>query len=254
MSDPILVHQDNDVRWIRLNRPDQRNALDPTLVTALDGAITDALEDQSTRIVAIGGEGRSFCAGADLRHLQRLADHGDDPLPYLAGIARCFDNIERAPKPVVAVLHGHAVAGGLELALACDVVIAQAGTQIGDGHVRNGLLPAGGASSRLPRKVGEPLARWLLLTGQLLPAEAFVPSGFVHAIVAPDRLHDSLVAVFDALRLPAAATQRHSKRLLNELSASAHDVTMAAEHRAFSRNWRDGHVPNALLEFANRHS
>src|SRR6185437_2121292 len=192
MTEPLLVKQDGDVRWLRLNRPGRRNALDADLVAALDDAVCEAIDDLRTTVIAIAGEGRSFCAGADLVHLHSLAKQGRDPLPFLSRIADCFDRLETASKPIVAVIHGHAVAGGMELALACDVVIAEAGALVGDGHVRHGLLPAGGSSVRLPRKVGEPLARWLILTGQLLPAEAFVPSGFVHAVADPPAL-DSTV-------------------------------------------------------------
>jgi enoyl-CoA hydratase len=88
----------------------------------------------------------------------------------------------------MAALHGHVVAGGLELALACDIAIAAAGTLIGDGHVRNQLLPAAGSSVRLPRKVGPSLARRLMLTGELAPAERLLASGWLEAVVPADRL------------------------------------------------------------------
>src|SRR5215469_16142325 len=160
MSEPLLVHRDGDIQHIRLNRPERRNALDPGLVAALDAAIAAATTDPAVRVVVITGEGPSFCAGADLNYLHAVASDGRDPMPFLRTISSCFDRIEQAPVPVVAILHGHAVAGGLELALACDVVLAHTATLIGDGHVLNGLLPAGGSTVRLARKVGEPLARW----------------------------------------------------------------------------------------------
>jgi enoyl-CoA hydratase/carnithine racemase len=177
----VLVEQSGPVRWLYLNRPERRNALTPTLISTLATELTDAMNDAETGAVVIAGRGASFCSGADLHHLLTLFESGREPLDFLASIWECFTRIEMAAKPVVAAVHGHAVAGGLELALACDVVVAQAGTLIGDGHVRHGLLPGGGASWRLPRKVGEPLARWLMLTGELLPAERFAACGFVHS-------------------------------------------------------------------------
>jgi len=252
MTQLVLAHQDADVRWLRLNRPERRNALNPALVTALRSAVREAVADADTRIVVIAGAGRSFCAGADLGHLRVLAEQEHDPLPFLASISECFTEIEQAPKPVVAAVHGHVVAGGLELALVCDLVVAQRGTLIGDGHLRSGLLPAAGSSVRLPRKVGEPLARWLILSGRLLPAEAFVASGFVHAVAAPDDVDSVLADILEGLRSSAATAQRHGKRLLNEQARLIHETGLAREQRAFVQNWHDSNVAMALTRFAER--
>jgi enoyl-CoA hydratase/carnithine racemase len=248
---PLLVSQQQDVRWLRLNRPERRNALNPALVAALDAAVGQAAADPGTRLVVIAGEGPSFCAGADLRHLEAIAADGNDPRAFLASVSACFSRLERCPKPVIAAVHGHVVAGGLELALVCDAVLAREGTLIGDGHVRNGLLPAGGASVRLPRKVGEPLARWLLLTGELLPAEAFVPSGFVHA-VAPEQLFDGLIAsVLDKLRAPHRPAQSRVKQLIGE-AATADADALAGELRAFASHWHGNDVGAELRAFLSR--
>jgi enoyl-CoA hydratase len=252
MTAPLLVHRDGDIQRVRLNRPHRRNALDPDLVGALDAAVANAMADPTVRVVVISGEGLSFCAGADLYYLHAAARDGQDPMPFLRAVSACFDRIEQAPKPVVAFLHGHAVAGGLELALACDVVVAHTATLIGDGHVLNGLLPAGGSTVRLARKVGEPLARWLLLTGQLLPAEAFVASGFVHAIADPDCADSVLDGVLEALCEPPVASQKHLKMVLHDQYQSAHEAAIRAEHAAFVRNWDDGQLPHALDRFVSR--
>jgi enoyl-CoA hydratase/carnithine racemase len=239
----VLVEQSGHVRWLYLNRPERRNALTPTLVATLTGELADAMGDTATGAVVIAGRGPSFCSGADLRHLLRLLDSGDDPLEFLGAVWDCFADIEAAAKPVVAALHGHAVAGGLELALACDVVIAQAGTLLGDGHVRHALLPGGGASWRLPRKVGEPLARWLMLTGELLPAERFTANGFVHSVVASRDFHRAVDTV--AARLAGGG---RAKELLRRSPAEAR----ARELEIFARNWRERDVRAGLTRFLDR--
>jgi enoyl-CoA hydratase len=245
---PLLVSQQGDVRWLRLNRPGQRNALDPALTGALADAITEATDHAGTRFLVIAGEGPSFCAGADLRHLQAIAEADGDPAPFLSAVSDCFSRLESCGKPVIAAVHGHVVAGGLELALACDVVVAMNGTLIGDGHVRNGLLPAGGASVRLPRKVGEPLARWLLLTGKLLPAEAFVASGFVHA-VAPAEEFDELVAtVIESLRESPRTAQTGIKQLLAE-GPVPDAAALTRELEIFGRHWRTQDIARDLRAF-----
>ena len=252
MTGVLLVHRRDDVLHLRLNRPERRNALNPELVAALEAAVASAVSDPTLRAVVITGEGPSFCAGADLNQLHAAARDGRDPMPFLRAVSTCFDRIEQAPVPVVAVLHGHAVAGGLELALACDIVLAHTATLIGDGHVSNGLLPAGGSTIRLARKVGEPLARWLMLTGQLLPAEDFVTSGFVNRVVDPDRAEAALSDVLDALREPSKSSQQQLKSAINEQSRLAHAHALQVEHDAFVRNWDDSRLARALRRFADR--
>jgi enoyl-CoA hydratase/carnithine racemase len=234
----VVVEQHDDVRWLWLNRPRRRNALDPELAQALAVAVEAAADDARTAVLVIAGRGPSFCAGADLRHLHELAVTGGDPLPFLSGLSATFSRIESLPKPVVAAVHGHVVAGGLELALACDVVVARTGTMIGDGHVRNGLLPAAGASLRLPRKVGEPLAAWLMLTGDLLPAEEFIASGFVHAVASEAEFPGVLAATVDRLRATTGSVHRRVKQLLAAGRDSA-DEALAAELAVFGDHWRD---------------
>lgn len=248
---PLLVQQQEDIRWLRLNRPQQRNALDPELIVALDAAVADASADTGTRVVVIAGEGPSFCAGADLRYLQAIAEDGNDPTQFLSMVSQCFTRLENCPTPVVAAVHGHVVAGGLELALACDVVVARHGTLIGDGHVRNALLPAGGASVRLPRKVGEPLARWLLLTGQLLPAEAFISSGFIHAIAPAEQFDDLIANVINGLRAPQRTAQTRIKQLVTDDTTS--DVAaLAYELDTFTDHWHSIDIAGELKAFFNR--
>ncbi|MEV0611529.1 enoyl-CoA hydratase/isomerase family protein, partial [Polymorphospora rubra] len=234
---PVLVEQRGQVRWLWLNRPHRRNAIDPALLSALDSAVADAADSPDTAAVVLAGAGPSFCAGADLRHLRSVAATGGDPLDFLGRVSACFDRIERLGKPVVAAVHGHVVAGGLELALVCDVVVARAGTLIGDGHVRNGLLPAAGSSVRLPRRVGESLARWLALTGELLPAEAFTASGFVSAVAAADRFDDLVAATVERLRAAAGPAQTRFKNLLYDVRDLPTGPALAAELAAFGAHW-----------------
>jgi enoyl-CoA hydratase len=242
----VVCEQAGPVRWIRLNRPGSRNAINPDLIGAFDEAVAAAMADSGTEVVVVAGNGPSFCAGADLRHLLELSRSGGDPLVFLGTVSESFARLESAPKPVIAALHGHAVAGGLELALAGDAVVAQAGTLIGDGHIRNGLLPGAGSSVRLTRKVGEPLARRLLLTGELLPAEAFLPSGFVQDAAAPEEFDRVVTAVAESFTgLPPGCHER-MKRLLDDPGtpdALVRELEMFAEH------WREQDIATKLTHF-----
>jgi enoyl-CoA hydratase/carnithine racemase len=243
----LLVDQRGAVRWLRLNRPHRRNALDPTLIGALDRAVTDAEADPGTAVLVIAGQGPSFCAGADLTHLLRLAAEGRRVVEFLSRVSALFSRLETTELPIVAALHGHAVAGGLELALACDVVIAAQDTLIGDGHVRNQLLPAGGASVRLPRRVGPALARYLMLTGNLLPATEL--RGWLHDVVPTGHLDSAAQRVAEELATAAGPAQSRVKRLLVRTDALSPAEGLETELTTFAAHWDSAPVADALREF-----
>ncbi|MEV5831630.1 enoyl-CoA hydratase/isomerase family protein [Spirillospora sp. NPDC052242] len=246
MTAAVLSGQAGRLRWIRLNRPESRNALNPDLIAAFDDAIAAAIDDPGTEAVVIAGNGPSFCAGADLRHLLDLARAGEDPIAFLSTVSESFSRLESAPKPVIAAVHGHVVAGGLELALVCDAVVARTGTLIGDGHIRNGLLPGAGSSVRLARKAGEPLARRLLLTGELLPAEHFLAGGFVHTVAADEEFDRVVTAVAESFTGMPPGCHARLKRLLG--APDAPDA-LRNELKVFAEHWHEQDIAAQLTRF-----
>ncbi|MEE1757779.1 MULTISPECIES: enoyl-CoA hydratase/isomerase family protein [unclassified Streptomyces] len=248
-TEPLLVEQRGPVRWLSLNRPQRRNALDSTLIAALDKQITSAEADPATTVVAVAGKGPSFCAGGDFHQFLELHDRGENPVGFLTDVSACFSRIAASPKPWVAVLHGHAVAGGLELALACDVVVAADTTLIGDGHLQRRLVPAGGSSVRLPDAVGRGLSRWLLLTGELLPATAFAHTGWIHAIVPEADLEATATRVCRQLADRHSPAQQHLKTLLHRIDGMAPEQALREELATFADNWPASEVADALRAF-----
>jgi enoyl-CoA hydratase len=251
---PVLVEQRGEVRWLTLNRPARRNALDAALVTALAEQVTDADADPDTAVVAVTGAGPSFCAGGDFHQFLALDREGTHPVRFLEDVSACFTRIAAAATPWVAVLHGHAVAGGLELALACDLVVAADTTLIGDGHLRHGLLPAGGSSVRLPAAVGHSLSRRLLLTGELLPATAFTASGWLDRVVPETELHATAMGVCHQLAASAGPAQSALKGLLHHISGAEPEPALRAELDAFAHNWTTQPVAAALEAFLTPHT
>ena len=246
---PVLVDQRDSVRWLTLNRPARRNALDTSIIAALNEQVAAADEDADTAVVAISGAGPSFCAGADLQHLLDLDRRGTHPVRFLEEVSECFTRITTAATPWVAVVHGHAVAGGLELALACDAVVAADTTLIGDGHLRRSLLPAGGSSVRLPAAVGRGLARRLLLTGELLPAADFVGSGWMQHIVPPEQLEEVALEVCGRLATAAGPSQSSLKALLSRIEGVEPGPALREELDAFADNWTNEPARAALEKF-----
>ena len=248
-TEPLLVEQRGTVRWLILNRPQRRNALDATLIAALDKQITSAETDPGTAVVAVAGRGPSFCAGGDFHQFLQLHERGDNPVDFLTDVSACFTRIAASPKPWVAVLHGHAIAGGLELALACDVVVAADTTLIGDGHLTRRLVPAGGSSVRLSGAVGRGLSRWLLLTGELLPATAFESTGWIRAIVPEADLDAAATRICQQLADRNSPAQQRLKALLHRIDGVTGEHALREELATFADNWAASSVADALRDF-----
>jgi enoyl-CoA hydratase len=249
----LRVEQHGSVRRLVLNRPRQRNALNAELIEALTAALTDADQDAATHAVLLAGAGPSFCAGADLRHLLALHEAGDTPMSFLRTVSGFTRRLETSRLPIVAALHGHAVAGGLEIALACDVVIAEVGTLIGDGHIRNQLVPGAGASVRMRARLGDALGRWLALSGDLMPAERLSSAGWLHAVVEPGHGVTEGQRLAEILAAAANPAQSAYKRLFADLDESTSlEAGLDRELDAFGRHWASHDVSQALREFLIR--
>jgi enoyl-CoA hydratase len=196
----IKLEKENRVATIRLNRPDALNALNPELITELAAAVAEVGADVPIKALVIRGEGRAFCAGADLTYFQStFADPALLP-PYLAQIIDLLSGIESLPFPAIAVVHGFALAGGLELMMACDMALVADDARIGDQHVNFGLMPGGGSTQRLPRRVGLQRAMELLTTGKWLSGTEAVEWGLALRSAPMEGLDDELESILGPLR------------------------------------------------------
>ncbi|MCK1513209.1 enoyl-CoA hydratase/isomerase family protein [Bradyrhizobium sp. 190] len=210
-----LHQQQRDaVLWLKLNRPQALNALTASLVDALTRAIENAQRDSGVRVIVLTGEGRAFCAGADLKDPARGSpEAGAD---FVKAIGALTEVIEASAKPVIAAINGIAVAGGLELVLACDLVIAAESARLGDAHSNYALFPGAGATVRLPRKVGLNNAKHLMFTGDMRPASAWMALGLVSEVVADDGFIDAVSALAAKLAAKSPLVLARMKQALND--------------------------------------
>lgn len=191
--------------------------LDNPPVNAVDSAIVDTLWteleqlDGEVRVVVLRGRGdRAFSAGADIAGFQGDGDASGRP----GGIQPVANLIEAAPVPVVAAIHGYCLGGGLEIALACDFRIAHVDAQLGFPEVNLGLLPGGGGTQRTPRLISPGRARWLILSGERIPARTAGEWGLVEFVV--DDLEAGIARYVEPLARQSPHALRQIKAVLRE--------------------------------------
>ena len=196
----IKLEKENAVATIRLNRPDALNALSPDLLDEMSSALADVGADESVKVLVVRGEGRAFSAGADLTYFETAFAAPERLGVFLQRMNNVLFQLEGLPIPVIAVVHGFALAGGLELMLACDLAIAADDARIGDQHVNFGLIPGGGSTQRLPRRIGMQRAMDLLTTGRWLTGKEAAEWGLVLRAVPADGIEQELEALLALLR------------------------------------------------------
>ncbi|NDK33120.1 enoyl-CoA hydratase/isomerase family protein [Nesterenkonia haasae] len=252
-GEPIEVERRGTALWVWLNRPDVLNALNPEMLDAMDAALADAKADDSVHGVVVAARGRAFCAGSDLRLVQSL-NSDDEPTPrglssrqqgFLHRVGRTFNALEEFPKPVVAAVQGIAVAGGLELVLCCDLVVASAAASFGDGHANYGLIPGAGGSIRLPRRVGSSLAKRMMFTGDVVPARDLAHTDLLSAVVDAAELESYVDDLMHRMGTKSPLSIRLTKRLVNDSVQAPLDVALrmeidACELNAQSHDMREG--------------
>lgn len=200
--------------WIRLNRPENRNALSAVLVNELYDHLVSANQDDAVRCIVITGNGPAFCAGADLK---------SPPGQIVDGQARAIaypdvlTTILESPKPVIAAVNGAAFAGGLGLVGAADIVITVADVQFSFSEVRIGVIPAVISVVCLP-KLGTHHGMKLFLTGERFSGQQAVDMGFAHRAVAADQLEAAVQAEIDMINLGGPNALKEAKRLVREVS------------------------------------
>ena len=181
------------VATITINRPDALNSLNPAVLHQLQQAFDHAVADANVQGIVIAGEGKAFVVGADISFFLRNLELGDlERIVKFTELGhRVLNAIDGSPKPVVARVHGHALGGGFELALACDYVVATPAASFGFPETGLGIYPGLGGTQRTPRAIGVGLAKWLIFTGKTLSAQEAWKLGIVDACVTREQLNDA---------------------------------------------------------------
>ncbi|HYP48168.1 MAG TPA: enoyl-CoA hydratase/isomerase family protein [Thermoleophilaceae bacterium] len=247
---PLVETEDRGaVRHVVLSRADKRNAMNGELIAELGAAIEEAAADESVRVVVVRGEGAMFSSGMDLGDLRELSENPADLRRFRRPILAWWNLLEEMPKPTICQIHGAALGGAFELALACDFRTMAEDAMAGIMEVRVGLLPDVGGCSRLPALVGLGRAKELIMTGKVIDGHEAHRIGFANRIAPADDLDacteglaNELLAcapmavglakrVMDSAAKPALATTLEQEVTAQQLLASSDDFAEGA--RAF---------------------
>lgn len=199
---------------LKLNRPDQRNPLDKETMIALNRKMDGFLADDSIKSVVVTGEGGAFSAGGDLKGYLDLYLDEAAFRRFLASIKEFFDKLENSRLISIAAVNGTCVAGGFEMALACDLIVMSRTAKMGDGHLRYWQLPGGGGTQRLPRAIGFAAAKQILYSYELFDAEKWRAWGLTAATFEPEEFMANTLEFADRLMTTESETVSVLKRLL----------------------------------------
>lgn len=210
MADAVLTENDGGIAVITINRPEARNAVNGEVARGLAAAVDEFDADRNVRVIILTGAGGTFSAGMDLKGF--LA--GDSPRVEGRGFAGIT---ERAPaKPMIAAVEGYALAGGFEIALSCDLIVASETAKFGLPEVRRGLAAAAGGLLRLPRRVPYYLAMEIVLTGEHFPADRLHRAGLVSRLVGAGQALAGARELAAQVALGAPLALAASKRVIVE--------------------------------------
>lgn len=237
MSTLVLVEKNKGIATVTLNRADKRNALSRELIADLTRAFESVRDDRSVRCVLVTAAGNVFCAGMDLAELQESVDIPAESTPVWEDalrLAKLYDLIYTLPKPTIAAVQGTAVAGGAGLVTVCDLAIAVPEARFGYPEVRRGLVAAM-VMPHLMRHVGERMARYLLLTGELIEASEALRAGLINEIAPMDQLSTRALALARSCVEGGPSALAKTKEFLAQFSRQAISIEKAAQGSAEPR-------------------
>ncbi|MEJ8573562.1 AMP-binding protein [Microbaculum marinum] len=250
-DEPVLLTVEEGIATLTLNRPEALNSISNEVATGLERHLAELAGRHDVRVVLITGSGRAFSAGGDLIEFETAlkADKQSliDLLRYNQDVLQMIEDL---PVPVIGVVNGFAVAGGLELLLCCDILIAAEGAKIGDGHTRYGVVPAGGATVRLREKLSPARASQLFYTAELLDAGTLVQWGLVNETVPADRLMERALEMAREISRRSPEAIRHTKALTGPIARTAdRQDRIRAELERFAEHVEGSDLATGLAAF-----
>ena len=227
-----VVFEKAGVATLTVNRPKALNALNRAVLEEISRVLRDVRHDRAVRVLIVTGAGdRAFVAGADIAAMSEMS--ATDGLEFARLGHRVMQTIEDLPIPVIGAVNGFALGGGLELALACDLIIASEKARFGQPEINLGLIPGFGGTQRLPHRIGQARARELIMTGEMFDAKTAHEWGLVNKVVAPEQLLPEARKLADKIAAKSGFALRQAKAALRASFTMEEDAGLRFEQNAF---------------------
>jgi enoyl-CoA hydratase len=227
-----ILFESGPIATLTINRPAALNALNRAVIDEIREVIDEMRADPAIRVLIVTGAGdRAFVAGADIAAMAAMSPI--EGLDFAEAGHRVMDSLESLPIPVIAAVNGFALGGGLELALACDLIVAVENARFGQPEVNLGLIPGFGGTQRLARRIGLARAREAILTGDLFDAKNAYEWGLVNRLVAPGNLMAEVNKLAGKIAAKSAVALRQAKAALRAAMSSTQETGLAFEREAF---------------------
>lgn len=248
----IIYEVKDAVAKLTFNRPEKLNAMTGTTFQEITDALDRAEKDNDVRVLVITGNGRAFCAGVDLKFAGKELDNLKSQTDFLTVGKELLQKIEKLSKPVIAAINGLALAGGFEIFLAADLVVAKEDAMIGDQHMKVGMFGAGGTPYRLPLLIGLRRAKELILTGKWISGKEAERIGLVNRAVPADEFEKAVDEMAAELADKSPTAMRLTKSYMNKTIMSDADVRLeSAMLSAIVNDTSDDHE-EALKAFGEK--
>jgi len=253
MADESLITEINgSTAWFTLNRPDAMNSMTNDMLDRLEAGLLEAESNDDVRVVVLTGNGRAFCAGSDLKDTAQEDSLEPGALDFIDRAGQVFDIARNMSKPMIAALNGITLAGGLELAMTCDLVVAAQSAKLGDAHANFGVFPGAGGAAILPRLIPLNVAKYLLFTGKFLSADEMHKYGLVNEVVADEDLHESVQALAELIAQKSPASLRRMKVVANQTQDKSRMDSLTQEQYEFRKHERSYDMSEGLNAFVEK--
>jgi enoyl-CoA hydratase len=252
-NEEVIYTQKGTTAWLTLNRPEAMNSISLSIIERMETLLPEIAADDTVRVVVVTGAGPAFCAGADLKQIlasKALSPGEPDMLDRVC--EKVMDPLRNFPKPVIAALNGITMAGGLELAMCCDIVLASQEARIGDAHANFGVYPGAGGAAILPRLIPHNVAKYLLFTGKTLSAQEMKSYGLVNEVVPAARLEQAATELAELIATKSPIALRRMKEVANASLDKSRDAALEHEQVMMRKHERSYDMAEGLQAFSEK--
>lgn len=251
-ADVLLFESIGSVARLTLNRPKAMNSLNLAMLTELDRRLSEIADDEALRVLVLTGVGPAFCAGADLKEVLAGQAMAPGEADFLDRGNLMFQRLRNFPKPVIAALNGITMAGGLEMAMCADIVVAAESATIADAHANFGVYPGAGGAAVLPRLIPLNMAMYMLLTGKSLSAADMKAAGLVCEVHPDAGFADAVLKLASNIAKKSPIALRRIKEVARASADKTRDDALLHEQVALRQHMRTFDFQEGLQAFAEK--